>query len=377
MNIKLRFMRGSRVILSALSFKSALDHKLLEVLEKVQLLKRGSITDLAVILNTSISVAWKRLELLRKLKVAYTVLVNYSKIGLYQIAFFFDRHVPFKLLHIPYIRFYTLSLSPPGTFVVFSAPRHLWKYFTEMIIDRVGREPSKIWLVKRFLPYKHKIMKWVDSQNYTIFIDWNVLIKEILSRERKTVAWDLPDNLNDVKFDTIDLLIIRELQRDPFASFQEVTANATEIARKLKLGINVTYKKVLKHFRRDIIGHELIFNIVPSHVPLDYSNTVYSFISIHPKNGWSLAIYEVLSSHPFFVGCRVDCLGRVTGSLVLPQGEISNFNLFLENLRDLGVIEDWEVFVLDRVNRRAFTLPYDMYSPITGWRLPQLKSGSK
>ncbi|MCD6428723.1 MAG: hypothetical protein J7L12_03805 [Desulfurococcales archaeon] len=339
-------------------------------------MKRGSVTDLARILNTSVAVAWKRLELLRKLRISYSVNINYSKIGLYQLAFFFKRFIPFELLRIPYVRYYTLSLSPPGVFVVFSVPRHLWIKFSELIIDNVGCEPDEVWLVKKFLPFKQEISRWVNPQNYTMFIDWNVITERILSVGERAVNWDLQDSLDDVKFDTIDLLIIRELQRDPFAPLQEITENAAKVANKLKLGVSVTYKKILKHFRRDVVGHNLIFNVVPAHVPLDYSNTIYFLVSITPCKGWSLALYEALSSHPFF-GCRVDRLGRVTAFVVLPQGEISNFNMFLKNLRDLGIIEEWEVFVLDRVNRRAFTLPYDMYSPITGWRLPQLGSRNK
>jgi len=369
-------MKGTRVILNAISFKSALDHKLLEVLDKVQLLKRGSVTDLARVLNTSVAVAWKRLELLRKLRISYSVNINYPKIGLYQLSFFFNKYIPFELFHIPYIRFYTLSLSPPGVFVVFSVPRHLWVKFSELIINNVGYEPDRVWLVKKFLPFRREIARWVNPQNYTMFIDWKVITEKILSVGKRDVDWDLRDSLDNVKFDTIDLLIIRELQRDPFAPLQEITENAAKVANKLRLGVSVTYKKVLKHFRRDVVGHNLIFNVVPAHVPLDYSNTIYFFVSITPHMGWSLALYEALSSHPFF-GCRVDCQGRVVASVVLPQGEISNFNLFLENLHDLGVVENWEVFVLDRVNRRMFTLPYDMYSPITGWRLPQFKSRSK
>ncbi len=369
-------MKGTRVILNAISFRSALDHKLLEILDKVQLLKRGSVTDLARVLNTSVAVAWKRLELLRKLKISYSININYSKIGLYQLAFFFRKLIPFDRFHIPYIRYYTTSLSPPGVFVVFSVPRHLWKRFFELIVDNVGHEPSEIWLVKKFLPFKQEISRWVNPQNYTMYIDWNIMLEKIVSAGEKQVNWNLQDSLNDVRFDTIDLLIIRELQRDPFAPLQEITENAAKVANRLKLGISVTYKKVLKHFRRDVVGHELIFNVVPSHVPLDYSNTIYFLVSITPCKGWSLALYEALSSHPFF-GCRVDYQGRVMASVVLPQGEVSNFNLFLEELCNLGIIENWEVYVLDRVNRRAFTLPYDMYSPITGWRLPQLKSRSK
>ena len=369
-------MKGARVILNAIGFRSALDHKLLEVLDKVQLLKRGSVTDLARVLNTSVAVAWKRLELLRKLKISYSVNINYPKIGLYQLSFFFKRYIPFNLFHIPYIRFYTLSLSPPGVFVVFSVPRHLWVKFSELIIDNVGYEPDEIWLVKKFLPFRREITKWVNSQNYTIFIDWNTITEKIISIGEKKTNWNSHDDLSDVRFDTIDLLIIRELQRDPFAPLQEITENAARVANKLKLGVSVTYKKVLKHFRRDVVGHNLIFNVVPAHVPLDYSNTIFFIVSIIPQKNWSLALYEVLSSHPFF-SCRVDCHGRVIASVVLPQGEMTNFNLFLENLRDWGVVEDWEVFVLDRVNRRAFTLPYDMYSPIIGWRLPQVRPSKK
>ena len=367
---------ASRVILNAISFRAAIDHKLLEILDKVQLLRRGSITGLARLLRISVAVAWKRLELLRKLRISYSVNINYSKIGLYQLVLFFRRFIPFNLFHIPYIRFYTTSLSPPGVFVVFSVPRHLWTRFYDLVVDAIGYEPNEVWLIKKFLPYRQEISRWVDPENYLMYIDWETLIKRIISKGRRKAEWDLHDTLSDVRFDSIDLLIIRELQKDPFAPLQEVAENAAKIADKLKLGVNVTYKKVLKHFRRDVVGNNLIFNVVPAHVPLDYSNTIYFAVSIAPCKDWSYAIYEVLSSHPFFA-CRVDREGRVMASVVLPQGEVSNFNVFLENLRDWGVVEDWDVYVLDRVNRRAFTLPYDMYSPIVGWRLPYVRPSKR
>jgi hypothetical protein len=53
---------------------------------------------------------------------------------------------------------------------------------------------------------------------------------------------------------------------------------------------------------------------------------------------------------------------------VIPLSEMTPFYIFLNRLKELGYIKDWEVYIMDRVRRKGYTLPYDAYTPLLGWK---------
>ena len=152
------------------------------------------------------------------------------------------------------------------------------------------------------------------------------------------------------RIDLIDLLIVKELEKNPFISLRDIQL-------KIRMhGINLRYSRVLRHFKHHLLNKGVIRGIRLRLIPLpsEYNTLFIARVSGELTSLFSLV--SVLLEHPAFTTANVSFKrNQVFIAGVIPLSEVVTLTSFIESLKG---IREVEVKLLDRKRRIAFTIPY-------------------
>ena len=182
------------------------------------------------------------------------------------------------------------------------------------------------------------------------------------SGDRSTVLRRPDPEMYDV--DKVDLLIIKELQKDPLQPF-------TEMAKAV--GVN---EAVLRyHYKEHVLGRELIprYMVVwhsrGSFLRGEYLGTVLMCNDV--DEGLLVRITDALARFPFtrFEGVSLEHVFYVL-MLEMPAPWLTRA---LRLLREAGVPSTMQMSFIDVTRMRHYTIPYEMFDDETGWTFDEEK----
>lgn len=293
----------------------------------------------------------RKLGLLRKLGVAFSINIDFLSIGLNRLVIIVNDYLDLNTVQEydvigRFLCFYSPILLPfQGTLVVYYLPNMI------NVKDVISKFKNLVAfdVVNKSLYSKAKLTQHYDFTSKSFKIDWDRLYK--LSYTSNTPYRNIDLSMyGSIKFDLLDLLIIKELEKDPFN-------HAMNISKEL--GVN--YPKVLRHYNTHV--SKIVKGFRLRLVPLPPENSLYVFIRVEGDYSLLCRIANALSELIFIAGIHLSFKGVMHIISVLDS---ETLNRLLKYLRDFKV--DFNIYLLDRYRRIFYTIPYTEYSKfLRGW----------
>ncbi len=327
------------------AFKKHFTRDLAKVLEIMQA-HQGllTISDLARILGLQISSVWYKIKKLRAGGFAFGADIDHYKLGLIKLFVFLDRIISINDVPSAFLRYY-VPVVPKGLFLTYYLPL---KYDIDDILKSLPKAfLEHYWVIEETYHSRPKYTLYYDFDKKNIVFDW-LLMEGRYKEKLGKVFFAKPEA--PTRIDLIDLLIAKELEKNPFMSLRDIQL-------RIKIhGINLKYGRVLRHFRNHLLKRGVIRGIRLRLVPLP---TEYNTLFIARLNGNQRSLHALISTlleHPSFTGAGIAFEeGEVFIIGVIPFSEIITLTAFLESING---VKEVEIKLLDRSKRRAFTIPY-------------------
>lgn len=297
----------------------------------------------------------RKLGLLKRLGIAFSVNVDFLTIGLKRLVVIVNGFLELNSVLGDdiigrFVAFYAPILLPfQGTMLSYYLPD------TINVKDVVSRFKNVVLfdVINKSIYSKAKLTKHFDFTRKSFKTDWGRLYK--LAYESDIQYKDIDLSLyRTIKFDLLDLLIIKELEKDPFK-------HAMDISREL--GVN--YSKVLRHYNLHV--SKIVRGFRLRLVPLPPENSLYLLIRVEGDYGLLCRLANALLELIFIAGIHLSFKGVMYIIAVLDPETLNNL---LNYLRDFKV--NYTVYLLDRYRRAFYTIPYTEYSRfLRGWKTDQ------
>lgn len=316
--------------------------KILEVIQAYQGLP--TISDLARMLNAHVSSIWYKIKRLRAGGFAFGADIDHYRLGLVKLLVFLDRVISINDIPSAFLRYYA-PIVPKGLLLVYYLPL---TYNIEDILRFLPKSfLEQYWVVEETYYSKPKYTLYYNFKEKNILFNWPLMENRYQEKLGK-VAFAEPETPS--KIDLIDLLIAKELEKNPFISLREIQL-------KIRMhGINLKYSRILRHFKNHLLGKSVIRGVRLRLIPLPSEyNTL--FIARIQGNNLSLhALVSILLEHPAFTTANISFRrSQVFIAGVIPFSEIITLSAFIESLKG---VREVEIKLLDRERRMAFTIPY-------------------
>jgi len=250
-----------------------------------------TINELTKELDSEIAIVFRRLKAIKNAGIKLGVVIDYESLGLYRAVIMTD--TPLGRDEIPryYLRFYTVSIAPPGTLLAYFYPSK------DVFEDIVTKIPHRIYEFEVLKSYyrKPRFDLYFDFKDGEYIFDAEVLLNRFqeLRSNADALKYDLVFmGKRRIKKDSLDLKIIKELEKDALQPL-------TEIARK----IGVSYAKVRKHYKMHV--EPLIEGLYVLKLPLP-SDVIYVSTLIWTRNILdAIALSKALTETPFVAGAYI------------------------------------------------------------------------
>jgi len=293
----------------------------------------------------------RKLGLLRRLGVAFSVNVDFLAIGLKRLIVIVNEFLELNSV---------LEDSIIGRFIAFYAPillpfqGTLLSYYlpdTINVKDIVSRFKNVVSfdVINKSVYSKAKLTQHFDFTRRSFNVNWNRLHELACRSDIQRRDIDLSSH-RTIKFDFLDLLIIKELEKDPFK-------HAMSISKEL--GVN--YSKVLRHYNLHV--SKIVRGFRLRLIPLPPENSLYIIIRVEGDYGLLCRLANALSELIFIAGIHLSFKGVMYIIAVLDPGILNDLINYLRNFK-----VNYTVYLLDRYRRAFYTIPYTEYSRfLKGW----------
>ncbi len=304
-------------------------------------------TDIARDLNIPSYTLSRKLGLLRRLGVAFGVKVDFLAIGLNRLVIITNELVELDNILKDgfadrFISFYAPIILPfQGTLISYYIPN------TINVNDVVSKFRNVVLydVINKSLYSKAKLTQHFDFTKKSFKINWDRLHK--LAREGNIPYKNIDLSLyGRAKFDFLDLLIIKELETNPF-----------DHAMKISKVLGVNYPKVLRHFNLHV--SKIVKGFRLRLVPLPPENSLYVLMRVEGDYGLLCRLANALSELIFIAGIHLSFKGVMYIFSVVDSDILNNL---LKYLKDFNV--SYSVYLLDRYRRVVYTIPYTEYSKL-------------
>ena len=319
-------------------------------------------------LNMPSTSFWRRISTLKRKGITFTIDVDEKKIGLSKVSFFLydvflDEH---EIPHSHWNNAYTISSVPFGTYLVYYYPIVYGYKFIKDEIVKICKQEKTDYLVINYthtFPAKPNFIKYFDVEkgrfNY-FWKDWINKISEIIEAKtfQKTHHYTIfVEECEEKPEDWIDLLILKELEKDAFKSFKEISEH-----------IGIRTWKVKYHYDRHILAKGIIKGIRPKLIYTDITNA-YTCIIILKNEGVDeyrlKKLIDFLVGLPFILAVVLSSdLKILTLQIAVPYDELVGFFYFKKALKHYFDIVLEFNYHYQYSSRR--TIPYTNYNPYTG-----------
>jgi len=193
---------------------------------------------------------------------------------------------------------------------------------------------------------------WFDNSSEEWIFPWDSWLKEALTNEGKLPYTLIDPDDYPQKADWIDIMILKELEKDCTIKFKEIAK---------MLGISL--QRVKYHFENHVIKEKMFEGpqIIAEHYKALSPDTYYfRFVFKNYKNLAKFACS--LTDKPF-----ARAMGKVYGDnqlfvqVYLPRQQLRNFTETLSKLIRTGFLDTYEYVILDVTKTKRETIPYQFF----------------
>ncbi|MEM2021781.1 MAG: hypothetical protein QXP80_06110 [Zestosphaera sp.] len=315
------------------------------------------ISDIADLMDLHTSTVWKLMKALKQRGLVLQGLVDVTRMGMVEVILIFDRLLGLQEVPKCMLREYS-PILPWGSYLRYLVPRGLVESFLNSLYAKLGVEAREVYILPITIHSKPSLREYYDVNSRRFLPEWERLVTRIKSYSRESLPREtLPER---VKYDEIDLYLVRELEINPFNSVKY-------IARKLKEELypdkTVNYILVLRHYNNHVKDRGVIkgVRLKLEEVTLDTPIKTLSVVVGNPID--LLRISRVLSAHPYFLDAYINIPDSVlVTQALIPPGSIFSLSLFLEELKSGGLIKTWRNIYLDRTRLVKYAFPVKIHS---------------
>lgn len=342
--------------------RGKLDVTDLKILEGLSIYGPRNIAKLARILNLPNGTLRKRIKRLSShLFLKFHVNIYHTNLGLKK-AFVIGEAIPgyedvlldcFKIndFWIYLTRCYGINEGSLGLYVV---PKNKTSDF-ERFFDSVekfglGRNIRIFW--STCLQSVHSKKKWFNEKNMTWDFQWAEWIKEIPTR-----GTQLPYTLIDPedfpqKADELDVLILKELEKNPKISLVDLAKKLGESQQLLEY-----------HYHKHILGRGLLESYEVAFSQYGETASHLFLFAFWFDDNEKLAKFSLsMLDKPFVLAVgKVLQENAIIADIYLPELEFRNFIDALSSLIRADVLESYSYIIRDKRKRYRQTIPYEYF----------------
>ena len=289
----------------------------------------------------------------------------FSKIGLVRVAVFAlaapgKEFITDELLRLP--NFWSTTSSTEGPFSHYSVHAVPFNYISEFkeYLERL----QELGIVQRCLTTEisdsHGVFpsfEFFDPKVRTWLLDWDRWLRDSVE-PKKTLAISDPSTY-EVVADRMDLLILKELQKNGRKRFSEISRvlGITLQAVKHRFDSNIIKKDMIQHY---------VFRFVP--YPMELSDLREVRLEF-PDERLMNRFFSAGTSFPFVLSAS-KVLGKAALMMrtIVPRASQGKFFSFISNLAKRGLIRDYSTIRLHAEDLRRQTISYELYDNELGWR---------
>jgi len=337
------------------------DLKDLKILDALAAYGPRNVTNLSKKLNMPAETLRKRIKrLYTQTFLRFNINVHHTNLGLRKAVLFAESVPGYEntLFDALKINDFWIFVSRcygmfEGCVGIFSVPNENYFHFEHFVgeLERTGlaRKTQIFWSTS--FHSVHSRCKWFNHKRKTWNFEWDKWVLEI-ENEGTNLPYTLVDTgIFSVKVDEIDVLILKELEKDATISF-----------KRLGEKIGISPQLASYHFHNHVVGRNLLksFEVGVFHFGKD---SEFSFFIFSFDDGQKLAKFaSSLLDKPF-----TKALGKILDKtelyayLYFPRSEFRRFLDVLSKLVRNGFLESYQYVIQDLANSSRATIPFQCF----------------
>ncbi len=302
----------------------------------------------------------KRFE---KLGISFTAKVNTRRIGLLEYLVFIPEIVDVrKLPETGWLKYYSLTASPLGTFVIYYMPCKFVEELRERImlgLRKLGIEIDDVLDVVfdnsfRFQPsfhnyniLSHPLVKGIQLKEYI------KLFNEATGISIQNKIYNEQSKPYSRPYDIIDLLLLKEFEKNAFATISSIS-----------MRYPISQRTLNKHLNKHVLERGLITGIfMKSYIYRIFNGYIVAVLSFNSIDNASRVI-DVFVKTELLLSLAISTLNPYYAllTLVRPYRKVRDLLIFLQRLYRDGIVESVNVFEIVCETSLKRTIPYFNYS---------------
>lgn len=343
-------------------YLDALDETNAKILEGLGAHGPRNISSLAKELKMSpTTVAFRISKLTKESDLQVRARLNFQKLGLLRAVIFTEarpgREKMLKSLveSLPYWTYITRCFGKfDGVYALFSFPAEANKEFEDYF-----KEASRQNFIENYVVFwvtdfceMPPSFDWFDFEKRGWNFQWKLWLKEIEHAEETLPKRLLDPETYPILADNIDLLILKELEKDGSIEF-----------RKLAKTVDMTPEAVRYRFQNHILKRGLIADHEVSIFPYPYQSSDLTSFAIDFKDQATLARFvNSLTNKPFVLNyTKATGANKLIAHFFTPKIEFSHLIDSLNKLIEMHIVERFFHVVLDIPSYKRQTVAYEFF----------------
>lgn len=315
------------------------------------------ISEVADLMDLHTSTVWKMMKTLKQRGLELQGLVDVSRLGMVEVILIFDKFLEITELPKCLLREYAPVL-PWGSYLRYVVPRNTVESFLTSLYVKLGIEAREVYVLPMTIHSKPSLKEYYDVTTRKLLLGWDKLLTRIKSFPRESLP---KESLGEkVRYDEIDLHIVRELELSPFTSIKNI---ARKLSEESSISRTLNYVLILRHYNNHVRNRGVMRGVRLRFERLlpDSPIKTLSIIAGNPID--LLRVSKVLSTHVYFLDSYISLSDNilVTQALIPPR-LVFDLSLFLEKLRADEIIKSWRNVYLDNTRLKTYAFPAKLYT---------------
>ncbi len=338
-------------------FRKYLKPDIMEIIDIVNEVKMGFRPSIiARALNESVDKVKKKLSVMKNHGLRIVCKVDHYRMGLLKTVVLSKstgwEHYEYRYM----LKSYFETLSPSlGAFYIVYTPIAAGIEADEMVYLL---DPELYFVAEITVYPRPRYKKYFDFARNEPINDFHLIEDRFRSYTESVV---LPELRTAKTLDWLDLLIVKELEKNALLSLNDIAFNLS-----IALNKRVMTRSIRKHYHSHILGQGLIQGVTFAYSPFPAESSILIALITEgsPKANYALA--RALSETFMHRGSLISMSSRMAlHLLVVPNREMNELVLFLRNV--YNVFDDVRIYVANRLTARSWTIPFLAFDQEERW----------
>ncbi len=315
------------------------------------------ISEVADLMDLHTSTVWKMMKTLKQRGLELQGLIDVSRLGMVEVVLIFDKFLEIFELPKCLLREYAPVL-PWGSYLRYVVPRNAVETFLTSLYVKLGVEAREVYVLPTTIYSKPSLKEYYDITTRRLLLSWDKLLARIKSSPRESLPRESPGE--KIRYDEIDLHIVRELELNPFTSIKNI---ARKLSDESSMGRTLNYVLVLRHYNNHVKNRGVMRGVRLrfERLLLDPPIKTLSIVAGNPID--LLRVSKILSTHVYFLDSYISLSDNIliTQALIPPR-LIFDLSLFFEKLKSSEIIKSWRNLYLDNTRLKKYAFPVKLYT---------------